>query len=243
MKRLFLTLIAGLLILSSCSKTEQFKVTLNLSDADSQTAYLFKNVDNNEILIDSAVVTDKKAEFLVDCGDLLTVYTIKFNKNEKCEVFSFFTENQNTTITGGNIGDRQYWKVDGCLSMDAYNDYREYLLPMEEKMMALYNESQECILAGDTAKAQALFEKTYELMDEYTKNEIEYIKNLPDTYFAHYLIDLQKETMDINALKDVFRGFETESVFSKSIKDYIEKYENGEIKAFRTCVTIDEADK
>lgn len=224
MKKLSLLLFATALIMSSCNNHNQFKVTLNLTDADNQTAYLFKAVDNEEILIDSAVINNNKAVMNVDFDDPQTLYYIKFEKNERCNRFPFFTENQNTTINGNSVEDMQLWRVDGCPAMDILNTYSDGMISFGERIEALLIESNEYALAEDEENAKEAFHKAEAVMEEYHAYELEYISNLPDTYVAHYILYLGKDDFEYDEVKKIAEGFKTESVFNKSIQEYLETY-------------------
>ena len=63
-KNLFIIL-AAMLFFFGCNKSNQFKVTLNIDDADNQSVYLFKNVDGKSVCIDSAVFAGKNAVMTV----------------------------------------------------------------------------------------------------------------------------------------------------------------------------------
>ena len=67
MKRLLLPIIAALMILSGCNKSNQFKVKLNLDNSDGQTVILIKSLDGKKpIILDTVIMADNKAEFIVE---------------------------------------------------------------------------------------------------------------------------------------------------------------------------------
>ena len=220
-KNLFIIL-AAMLFFFGCNKSNQFKVTLNIDDADNQSVYLFKNVDGKSVCIDSAVFAGKNAVMKADFDDPLTEYCIKFDKSERCEALPFFTENQNTTFTG-NRNEMQKWTVKGCPIMDEWMAYRESLLPTEEKIMALYNESNDLAMAGDTVKAAELFGQVNAMMDDYTNMRLDYIKNHPDSFLAQYILDQDKEDFEFEDVREIADKITTESTYSESVKEYVAK--------------------
>ena len=211
---------AALLFLSGCNKTKQFTVTLNLDNADQKTVYLCKDVDGKEVCIDTAVFAGNQAVFKVDCDDPQTCYIIKFDPVERCEVFPFFTENQNTVITGDKEA-RDKWVAKGCATMDAYNAYRQELLPKEESMMALFSESQEAYMVGDTVKAAELFAQVNAAMEDYQNYRFDYFKNHLDSYLTHFMVLQEVNDLGYEKVKELADGFTTESMYSKRVNDYL----------------------
>jgi hypothetical protein len=224
MKKQFLTFIAAALLICGCDKTKQFKVNLNLDNADNQTVYLYKDADVKHVLVDSAVFVGNTAELKADFDDPQTCYIIKFNKSEyeTCgDNFQFFTENQNTTIAGV-YDDMPHWTVTGCPTMNALNAYhQESLKQYEDPIMALCAELMEAGQAGDTLKVAELNEQLQPLMEAYTNNEIEFIKSHSDDYLGPYMLYLAKEGIEDETVKELVDGFTTESVYSKKVEDYL----------------------
>ncbi len=222
---------AALLFLSGCNnKTEQFKVTLNLDNADKQTVYLCKDVDGVDVLIDSAVFAGNQAVLKAGYDDPQTCYVIKFEPGQDCGKFPFFTENQNTTITGDKDAVEQ-WVVKGCATMDAYNAYRQELQPMEDVLMATFEEIQTTYMAGDTVKSAELQMQLEAGMKDYENYRLDYIKRHSDSYMAHFMLLRDVENFEYDQVKEVAKGFTTESVYSKRLNDYIETHAKVEVGA------------
>lgn len=220
MKKVFFTLMAALLFFSGCNKTKQFTVTLNLDNADQKTVYLCKDVEGKEVGVDTAVFAGNQAVLKADFDDPQTCYIIKFDPVEQCEIFQFFTENQNTTITGDKEA-REKWTVKGCATMDAYNAYRQELLPMEESMKSLFNEVQETFFSGDTVRAAELYAQVDAAMTDYINYRFNYYKNHLDTYLTHFLVLQDVDDLGYEKVKELADGFTTESMYSKRINDYL----------------------
>lgn len=223
MKKILLTFFAAMLVFSGCNKSKQFKVTLNLDNADNQTVYLFKTVGGNDVIVDSAVFADKTAVLTADADDPQTPYMIKFAKDERCGIFPFFTENQNTTIIGSNMDEMQHWTVKGCPTMDVYNAYRESLEPYEEQIMAVFDGMNNAAMTGDTVKAAEMQEELYAKMDEYHNVICDFIRSHSDSYISHFMLDQTKELFDIEVVKELVEGFTTESAYKKKIQEYIKQ--------------------
>ena len=228
MKKILLTFFAALVIFCGCNKSNQFKVTLNLDNANNQTVYLCKTVDGKNVCVDSAVFVGQKAVLTAPNDDPQVTYFIKFDKEEQCEVFRFFTENQNTTITGDREA-RESWVVKGCPVMDEYNAYRESLLPMERQMRELFDEGQEAVFSGDSVRGYEILEQVHTMMDEYNNKRFDYFRNHGDSYLVHSMLDQEKEEMELEEVKEIASHFTTESMYSKSVDEYIALYERVQI--------------
>ena len=147
-------LTAALLIMFGCNYPKQFELTLKLDNAEGQSVFLCKHIDDNtDAVIDSSVISGKTTVLTAPNDDPQTLYIIKFNKNDHCGIYTFFTENQNTTITG-NRDDMPHWTVKGCPSMDILMAHHEESMKLyEEPIMAAYMElEEEAGLTGDTVK-------------------------------------------------------------------------------------------
>lgn len=238
MKKLFLTFVATAMILCGCNKPNHFKVHLNLNNADGQTIYLCKTVDNQNVCIDSAVITGKTAVLTAPNDDPQVAYLIKFDKNNNCgDIYPFFTENQNTTITGDG-GDIPHWTAKGCPTMDELQAYHEESMKQyEEPILAYFNEMNELAIANDTVKVFEMDEKLQALMEAYHNHQVDFIRSHSDSYLGHYLLDQLKFDFDIEVVKELSKGFTNESVYSKNVKDFIEKYERGEVE-YPSCQIV-----
>ena len=241
MKKILFTLITVALFLSSCNKADQFKVTLNLSNADQQTVYLCKDVDGADVLIDSAVFAGDQAVLKAGYDDPQTCYVIKFEPSQDCGKFQFFTENQNTTITGDKDAIEQ-WEVKGCATMDDYNAYRQEMLSMEASMMALFNESQEAYISGDTVKAAEIFAQVNAAMEDYQNYRFDYLKNHADSYLTHFLVLQGVDEFGYEKVKELAESFTAESVYRNRINDYLAEQAKWEVGAPYIDFTLKTAD-
>ena len=81
-----------------------------------------------------------------------TLYIIKFDKNASCGIFPFFTENQNTAISGG-IDDMPRWTISSCPAMNELSMHHEKGAKLyEDRIMAIYAEMAQ----SDSAKVEEL---------------------------------------------------------------------------------------
>ena len=224
-------IVAVMLFFCGCTKTHQFEVTLNLDKADGQTVYLCKTVDGNDVVVDSAVVSDGKAVLTAPYDDPQIVYVIKYDTNDRCGVFTFFTENQNTTIAGER-DNMPYWTVKGCPAMDELMAHHEKCRTLyEERILAAYVEMNEALQTGDTVKVAEIDAQLQLLVKDYNNYQADFIRSHADSYLGHYMLDLMKEDLDLEEVKELAASFTTETVYSNNVKKYIE--DGGQTK--HTC--------
>jgi len=224
MKKTIFTILAITLVVCGCNKTKQFKVNLNLQNADNKTVYLYKDADPKHVLLDSAVIVGNTAELKAGFDDPQTCYILKFNKSDykTCgDNVSFFTENQNTTITG-DYQDMPHWSITGCPTMNALNNHhQESLKQFEDPIMALVTETDKAGVAGDTMRVLELSSQLQPLIEAYMNSEIEFIRSHSGDYLGHFLLDQAKEELDPEIVKELADGFTTESVYSRKVKEYL----------------------
>lgn len=224
MKKLICTILAITLIICGCNKTKQFKVNLNLQNADNKTVYLYKDADPKHVLLDSAVFVGNTAELKADFDDPQTCYILKFNKSDykTCgDNISFFTENQNITITG-DYQDIPHWSITGCPTMNALNaHHQESLKQFEDPIMALATEIEKAGVAGDTVRVFELNKQLQPLVESYMNSEIEFIRSHSGDFLGHFLLDQAKDELDPEIVKKLADGFTTESVYSRKVKEYL----------------------
>ena len=224
-------IVTVMLFLCGCAKNNQFEVVLNLDNADGQDVYLCKTVDGNNVVVDSAVVSDGKAVLTAPYDDPQVVYSIKYDKNVQCGVFTFFTENQNTTIAGER-DNMPYWTVKGCPAMDELMSHHEKCRTLyEEPILAAYAEMNEAFQPGDTVKVAEIDAQLQPLVKDYCNYQADFIRSHADSYLGHYMLDLIKEDLDLEEVKELAASFTTESVYSNNVKKYIE--DGGQTK--HTC--------
>lgn len=221
MKKSLLSLVAAALVFCGCSNksAETSTLTLNLGNADGRTVYLCWTADDGMAMVDSTVITDGTAMIAIPHSDSLTLYTIKYDKDAECGVFSFFTENQNTTITG-DADNMPHWTVEGCQTMNELSAHHQKSIELyEDRIIAIYAEMME----SDPKKVEELNTEVQVLQKGYSDYQVEFIRSHSDSYIGHYLLDLMKESLDFNLVSELAAGLTNESTFSRSVKEYVEK--------------------
>ena len=217
-----LPLVAAMLVFCGCSKSNQFEVTLNLDNAEGITVYLCKTVEGADVVVDSAVVVDKKAVLTAPFDDPQIVYSIKYDVKDQCGVFTFFTENQNTTIAGER-DNMPRWTVKGCATMDEVMAHHDKCIELfEDRILAVYAEMETAFQAGDTVKIAEINAQLQPLVKDYHNYQADFIRKHADSYLGHYMLDIMKNDLDLDVVKELAASFTTESIYSNNVKKYIE---------------------
>lgn len=225
MKKLLLSIIAALIILSGCNKTKQFKVNLNLENSDGMVVYLNKDLGMMEMCIDSAVFAGNTAVLKADFDDPQTKYIIKYDKYDQCGVFTFLPENCDITITG-DFNDIINWKAEGSPALEMLNAFSEEMQPYADAVMAIVPDMEAAYAENDTVRGNELYWKAKACMDEYTNRRLDFIRSHPDNYVAHFMLDEDKINYDPEVIKEVVGTFTVESRYKKNIEKYLEEIED-----------------
>ena len=217
-----LPLVAAMLVFYGCSKSNRFEVTLNLDNAEGITVYLCKTVEGADVVVDSAVVVDRKAVLTAPFDDPQIVYSIKYDVKDQCGVFTFFTENQNTTIAGER-DNMPRWTVKGCATMDEVMAHHDKCIELfEDRILAAYAEMETAFQAGDTVKIAEINAQLQPLVKDYHNYQADFIRKHADSYLGHYMLDIMKNDLDLDVVKELAASFTTESIYSNNVKKYIE---------------------
>lgn len=227
--------IVVLLVAVGCNKSKTFQVTLNLDNAEDQTVYLCKSIDGNtDEVIDSAVISGKTAVLTVPEDDPQMLYIIKFDKNDRCNIVTFFTENQNTTVSGDR-DDMPHWQVKGCPTMNEWMTHREKSIAMyEDSIVTLYDDIATCMSSNDTVKVAEINARIQPLVKGYFDCQADFVREHSDSYIGHFVLDIMKEDFDFEQVKELAAGLTNESVFRNNVQKYIES--GGQ--SARACCTV-----
>lgn len=236
MKKLLFTFIAAMLVFCGCNKTKQFEVAFNLNNADGQTLYLCKTVNGNDVVLDKAIVTNNQVVLTAPYDDPQTLYIVKFNENDRCGVYTFFSENQNIKVKGDR-NDMPHWMAKGCPAMDELEAFHEKsLAQFEDPLMALNKEVMMAYEEGDTVRGAETNARIMPLFQAYLDNKVAFIKSHSDSFLGAYMLDMTKEELDLELVKTLAAGFTTESVFSKNVQEYID---NGGLSTGHACCVVE----
>ena len=220
MKRLLLPIIAALMILSGCNKSNQFKVKLNLDNSDGQTVILIKSLDGKKpIILDTVIMADNKAEFIVEKDNPQAIYILAFK--EKRDQMILFPDNQDVTVNG-DLDDFFHIEATGGDVTNAYNEYQQHLAQYLTEFVPLEAAATEAYDNNDSLKYEEVNAQMLAIWDEYHNYQFEYIKNHPDSYVAHYILDDLKMDIELAQVKEFTDILIGESVYRDNLNKFIE---------------------
>lgn len=224
MKKYLILALAMVAMLASCNKTKQFNVNVNLDNSNGQTVYLAKIVDGNAmntVGIDTAVIADNKTVLTAKCEDPQDVYVVSF-KDNMMNIINLFPENQDVTITG-DFEDFIHLDTKGSATQNQYNEYLKNLTTYIDPFLEIMPEYENAMNSGDSIEFAKYEEKLKVIMDDYNNYRMDFIKNHPDSYIAHFLLNESKYDFEFDDVKEIAESFTTESEYSKRIKEYVEQ--------------------
>ena len=227
MKKHFIFLFALALGLTACNENDNnFKVNLSLKNADDQMVYLQKFVDDAPVVIDSAVIVNEMAELKAPVSDPQLLYALKV-KGKRGNM-PFFTDNKDVAIVG-DLNNPQDIEIMASESQTEMDNYGKQLSDFNVQIREAYGIMQQAFLDEDQNKIDSLNEVINGLMEQQNNYRDDYIKAHSDSFLAHYLLDESKQDYPLSQLKEMVAGFTTESIYSKSLNEYITKQERLEV--------------
>ena len=128
MKKLILIL-ASVFIVASCNQQQTFKIHIDLANTEGKTVYL----QNDGVVLDSALLVNWKAEFKTPVGMDCKMYAIMLQGWRR--PYFFFTDNQDVYIEGDAQNPNNI-TVKGSDSQDRYVAFTDSYNALEEKLEA-----------------------------------------------------------------------------------------------------------
>ena len=227
MKKHILFLFALALGLSACNeKNAGFKVNVSLANGNDKTVYLQKYVDNEPVIIDSAVIANDLAVLTAPIDDPQVLYALKVKG--KRGSMPFFADNKDVTFVG-DINNPQAVAImasESQAELDAYNDQ---LNQFDMQFRDLYAVMQQAFADNDTVLMDSLNTVGTALMEEQDSFRDDYIKAHPESFVTHYILDGVKQDYPLDQLKDLMALFTTESIYSRHLNEYVAKQERLEV--------------
>ena len=220
MKKLLLPIVAALIILTGCNKSNQFKVKLNLDNSDGQTVILIKSLDGKKpIILDTVVMADNKAVFTVEKDNPQAIYILAFK--EKKDQMTLFPDNQDVTVKG-DLEDFFHIEATGGDVTNAYNDYQKGLANYMTAFIPIEAAANEAYDNNDSLKYEEVNAQMLAIWDEYHNYQFEYIKNHPDSYVAHYILNDMKTDIELAQVQEYAEILTGESVYRDNLNKFIE---------------------
>ena len=227
MKRNLLFLLALAFGLTACDESaNSFKVNVSLTNANAKMVYLQKFVNNEPVVIDSAVVNNDQAVLTAPIDNPQILYALKV-KGRKGSM-PFFADNKDVMFMGdmNNPQDVEIKASETQAELEAFN---EQLNQFDKQIAELYVALQQAFNESDSLKVDSLNQVGTALMEQQDNFRDEYIKAHPESFVTHYILDAVKQEYPMDQLKEMVGSFTTESIYCDHINEYITSMERLEV--------------
>lgn len=227
MRKHLVVLFAVALGLTACNeRTKNFSVNVSLKNANNQTVYLQKFMEDEPVIIDSAVIANETAVLIAPFDDPQILYALKM-KGKRGNI-PFFADNKDIAFVGDldNLKDSELIGSETQNEWNAYNDQQEGIT---NQIREIFGIMREAFANNDSLLTDSLNNVASVLMEEQSHMRDSYIKSHPDKFLAHYLLNEAKQEYSLDELKEIKNGFTTESLYTKAINNYIAKQERLEV--------------
>ena len=192
--RKFLVLVLGLAIFA-CSRQKGFEIKVDIEGAEGKVLLEQRGTDA-WIPVDTADIVDGVAVLEGEVerpGDYYMSFLGQRNK------MLIFVENSKMTVTG-KVDSLNRVQVTGSKTHDEYKGIDNQINKISEEYMALYQQSREAIMQGDTAKAEQLMNEVNEIYERANDLQEEFIRKNPASYVTPYFISNIQYSKDVAEL-------------------------------------------
>lgn len=215
------SLVLGLLAVAlfSCNKPT-FNVNVDLLNADGKMIYLQQLADNDVMVIDSAVIQNNKANFIVECGNPATRYSIKIDGVRY--PIGFFSENKDIVVTG-DINDNRNITASGSNAQQLINEYNAENKKFNEKFSELLKKYRNAEQINDH-DAMEKIENEYNQIEKNQNNyQTLFLTKNSNSFVAAYILYNNRYNYELNEIEDFVNNFNIniENDYSKLLDEYI----------------------
>lgn len=246
MKKTPIMVLMAVLFLAACTgsnqqkeQNEQFKVSVNLINADGEMIYLQKFVDKELVTLDSAIITNDSAVLKADKGDVQDLYAISL-KGLDGNV-TFFPENSDVTFAGDKTGVEMKPELKASKAQDLLNEYTEQYQDYYVKGYDLYLASMAVGQQDDenVKTKDSISKQLQQIQDEMVKFQDSFIRDHADNFISHYILDENKQDYTPDELREYLALFTTESVFKKDIEEHLAKMDKTSVGSTAPDFTLE----
>ena len=243
MKKTLIMVLMAVLFLAACTENkpqkEQFKVSVNLINAEGEMIYLQKFVDKELVTLDSAIITNDSAVLKADKDDVQDLYAISL-KGLDGNV-TFFPENSDVTFAGDKTGVEMKPELKASKAQDLLNEYTEQYQDYYVKGYDLYlasmgvgQQDDETVQSMDSIRKQL-----QQIQDDIAKFQDSFIREHADNFISHYILDENKQDYTPDELREYLKLFTTESVFKKDIEEHLAKMDRTSVGSVAPDFTLE----
>ena len=226
MKKTVFFLFGLALGLAACNEPKTFDVSVSLVNGNQKTVYLQKFVNNEPVIIDSAVINNDKAVLKASVDDPQILYALRV-KGRKGSM-PFFADNKDVVFVG-DMNNPQDVEIIASETQAEWDAYNKQVDQFDQQITELYVAMQQAFNDSDSLKVDSLNQVGTALMEQQDNYRDEYIKAHPESFVTHYILDGVKQDYPIDQLKEMVGAFTTESIYRNHINEYITSMERLEV--------------
>ena len=220
MKIRLLSLVVALLALVACSKPT-FDVKVELQNAEGKMVYLNKFVEGVATVIDSALIQNNVANFVVAVDNPTTHYAVSLNDRYSIR---FFSENKDVKIVG-DAKNRESLNVTASYAQQLINGYNDESMKFNTQINELSEKFKDAYQSGDEASMQQLRDEFAVIEKNQNNYQRLFITKNSNSFVAPYILYNNRYNYELNELEDFVNNFniKNESEYSKLLNNYIAK--------------------
>jgi peroxiredoxin len=221
MKNIFY-LIAGTLLIISCTSEPHYVVKGKILGSDNITFYLQKRDNGKMISIDSAI--SRKGSFTLKGGKVDYPQMIQLVAGDTRKRTSFYLENSEIVVSG-TLDSLFKATITGSKTHDEYRTLVDANKILSDKYTSIYSDYQIAGRAGDTAKTSEMEKQLESLQTEMTELQKNFVKNNPASYVTPSILSSLSYDMDASELEAAINSMDTAVAaipMMKSLKEQVQ---------------------
>lgn len=215
------SLVLGLITVAmfSCNK-QTFNVNIDLQNAEGKKVYLQKVVDNEIVVLDSTVIQNNKAIFVVNSENPATRYSIKIDGVRY--PIGFFSENQNVSIAG-DLNDNRNIIADGSNAQQLLNEYNVENKKFNNQFNELRQQYKTAAQNNDEAAIERIENEYNKVENNQNNYQTLFLTKNSNSFVAAYVLYSNRYNYELNELEDFVNNFniKEENDYSKLLDEYI----------------------
>jgi peroxiredoxin/uncharacterized protein YktA (UPF0223 family) len=237
MRKIAFLFLMGLLMLTSCGKNNQYKVSGNLDGVNEGEAVLQKIEATGPVAIDTAEIVDGSFSFngTVEHPELYLIYV-----NDNKMPIAFFLEQGDISISA-NVENMQEADVKGSELNAKFNEFNDSV-PSNDRAKKLQEEFMAARQSGDQEKMQQLAAEYQGIMQKQQDYYREFVFANTDNVVGAFLAMNMANSMEASELEELVASFE-ESIpghpYLQQMKDMLEPMQKQ--KAAETAIQVGKA--
>lgn len=205
--------------LFSCKETT-FNVNVELQNAEGKKVFMQKKVNNETIVIDSAIIQNNMVNFIVEEGNPATHYSIRIESVRY--PISFFSENNDIKVVG-DLKDSRNIIANGSNAQQIINEFNNENKKFNNQFNELHQQYKVAAQNNDQSAIEKI-DNEYGMIENNKNNYLKlFITKNSNSFIAPYILYNNRYNYELNELEDFVNNFkiEQENDYSKLLDEYI----------------------